>query len=169
MSRSSFSGGDTTSGQALAEAWRRFAELNQRYFRGRLRLERLSFNPRFRSTLGTFSTDGRGRAIQLSPFYLRLFGWAELEKVLLHEMIHLQLGRAGHGAEFRKLESSIERDYGPLRPRPIPAQAHNYIYICDRCHLEFGRWRPLKGPCYHRGCGGRLWRKRGRSLTKSDR
>lgn len=148
--------------EAVAEAWRRFAELNDRYFHGELQLEELRFNPRFRSTLGAFSQDGEGRMIQLSSFYLKLFGWEELEKVLLHEMIHLRLGRRGHGPEFRGLQQEIEEEYGELRPRPVPARAHRYIYVCDRCGLEFGRWRRLVGPHVHRGCGGQLMLKRTR-------
>ena len=147
--------------RAITEAWRRFAKLNHRYFDGRLKLEEIHFNPRFRSTLGAFSQDGHGRVIQLSSFYLRLFGWEELEKVLLHEMIHLRLGRGGHGPEFRRLQKAIEEEYGELRPRPVPARAHRYLYVCDRCRLEFGRWRRFKGTYLHRGCGGRLRLKRG--------
>lgn len=154
-------GREPASEEAIEEAWARFAELNRRYFGGELRLEELRFNHRFRNTLGAFSRDGGGRVIQLSPFYLKLFGWEELEKVLLHEMIHLRLGRRGHGPQFRRLQNSIEEEYGELRPRPIPARAHRYVYLCDRCGLEFGRWRRLKGGHLHRGCGGQLRLKSG--------
>ncbi len=153
---------DTGDKEAVRQAWKRFGELNRCYFAGELRLEELWFNPRFRSTLGAYSRDGGQGAIQLSPFYLRLFGWEELEKVLLHEMIHLRLGRPGHGPQFRRLEAAIEGEYGPLTPRPIPARAHRHIYVCDRCRLEFGRWRKLKGGYRHRGCGGRLRLRRDR-------
>ncbi|MFQ6117772.1 MAG: SprT-like domain-containing protein [Candidatus Bipolaricaulia bacterium] len=154
--------GEPVSKETVTEAWRRFAELNDRYFHGELRLEELRFNPCFRNTLGAFSRDGKGRVIQLSSFYLELFGWEELEKVLLHEMVHLRLDRRGHGPGFRRLQRTIEEEYGPLRPRPVPARAHRYLYICDRCGLEFGRWRRLTGAHVHRGCGGRLMLKRGR-------
>ena len=155
-------GREPLSGDRVREAWARFEELNRRYFNGELQMEELRFNPRFRNTLGAFSLDGgRRRVIQLSSFYLELFGWEELEKVLLHEMIHLRLGCRGHGPRFRLLQAVVEKEYGPLRPRPIPAQAHRYLYICDRCGLEFGRWRKLKGGYLHRGCGGRLRLKRG--------
>lgn len=142
--------------KTVKEAWRRFEQLNRCYFNGELSLGELHFNSRFRRTLGTYSPDGGQGTIQLSRFYLRLFGWEELEKVLLHEMIHLRLGRPGHGSRFRGLEALIAERYGPLTPKPVPARAHRYIYVCERCRLEFGRWRKLTGGHFHRGCGGQL-------------
>jgi predicted SprT family Zn-dependent metalloprotease len=149
-------GGESLDRQTVEGAWRRFEQLNRSYFNGELSLGELRFNSRFRRTLGTYSRDGGQGRIQLSRFYLRLFGWEELEKVLLHEMIHLRLDRPGHGSQFRGLEALIAERYGPLSPKPVPARAHRYIYVCERCGLEFGRWRRLMGDHFHRGCGGRL-------------
>jgi len=159
-----------TDQERAQQAWVRFGRLNEQYFDGKLHLDGLRFNRRFRSTLGRFSSNSnpRQRLIELSSFYLDTFGWEEMEKVLLHEMIHLKLNSGVHDRGFREVEADIAARYGPLAPKPIPVKHYRYVYACNRCGLRIGKWRRARGTYFHKNCGGRFRLKRRTSSMRSS-
>ncbi len=89
------------------------AELNRRYFGGRLRRVEIRISSRMRRRLGEFrpADTGEGAEIALSRRHLNADGWARVTETLLHEMVHqwqAESGhRLGHGPDFRRKCAAI--------------------------------------------------------------
>jgi hypothetical protein len=91
---------------ALAASHHRF---NRIHFGGRLPEIGFRLSGRMRSRLGELVLDERhrrAREIAISRRHLRRDGWEEVEKTLLHEMVHQWQAETGlpvdHGAAFRR-------------------------------------------------------------------
>lgn len=94
-------------GEAIERLGLLFAEYNQRHFMGSLPAVPIRLSGRMRSKLGHVSMgrDGRPTEIAISRRHLLAHGWDEVAHTLLHEMVHLWQGAAGHpvdhGPKFR--------------------------------------------------------------------
>lgn len=84
------------------------AELNDRYFEGRLARIPIRLSARMRRRLGELRVDRRSGApleIALSRRHLKRDGWPALRDTLLHEMVHQWQGQSAlpvdHGRAFR--------------------------------------------------------------------
>jgi hypothetical protein len=93
---------------AVRELERRHRLLNDQRFGGTLRKIRFRISPRMRTRLGEVTLDPatqRPVEIAISRRHLK-DGWDEVERTLLHEMVHQWQGEQGltvdHGAMFRR-------------------------------------------------------------------
>jgi len=90
---------------ALQQCHRRF---NQAHFAGRLPEIRFRLSGRMRSRLGelVLGRHGEAREIAISRRHVRRDGWPEVERTLLHEMVHQWQAEEGlpvdHGVSFRR-------------------------------------------------------------------
>lgn len=111
----------------LQEAHRR---LNAEHFEGRLAELPFRLSGRMRTRLGELALDARGERpmeIALSRSHLR-HGWAEVERTLLHEMVHQWQAESGlpvdHGAAFRRKARAV--GIAPRARRDLaPPARHN--------------------------------------------
>lgn len=81
-------------------------ELNARWFAGRLRAIDIRLSSRMRRKLGHYEPASAGTpAIVISRRHLRRDGWRQVERTLLHEMVHQWQDETGlvidHGPAFR--------------------------------------------------------------------
>ena len=82
-------------------------ELNSRHFAGRLRKIEIRLSGRMRRKLGHYEVREatRAPAIVISRRHLQRDGWTEVERTLLHEMVHQWQEESGHpvdhGVEFK--------------------------------------------------------------------
>jgi hypothetical protein len=82
--------------------------LNREHFAGRLEEIPFRLSGRMRSRLGELAVDGRcgAREIALSRRHIRRDPWEEVERTLLHEMVHQWQAEEGlpvdHGVIFRR-------------------------------------------------------------------
>ena len=90
------------------------ADLNLRYFAGRLGEVPIRLSGRMRRRLGELVADletGRPVAIVLSRRHLRRDPWAEVQHTLLHEMVHQWQAEEGrpldHGRDFRRKANEV--------------------------------------------------------------
>jgi hypothetical protein len=95
-------------GRMLAVLREGHRRLNQAHFAGRLPEIGFRLSGRMRSRLGELVLDPRGQAreIAISRRHIRCDGWREVERTLLHEMVHQWQAAEGlpvdHGAAFRR-------------------------------------------------------------------
>ena len=82
-------------------------DLNSRHFAGRLRKIEIRLSGRMRRKLGHYEVREatRAPAIVISRRHLQRDGWTEVERTLLHEMVHQWQEESGHpvdhGVEFK--------------------------------------------------------------------
>jgi predicted SprT family Zn-dependent metalloprotease len=112
---------------------------------------RVSWNERMRTTVGR--AEPRESLIVLNPA-LQLFGNAEIERTLRHELAHILAQHRAHrrrilphGNEWRRacVDLGIPGEPAchklPLRGRQL---ARRYLYRCGHCQREFARVRRIR-------------------------
>jgi len=99
----------------------------------------------------------RSRVIKISPHYIRIHP-EELEDIIIHEMIHLEIG--GHGVDFYDKMNEINKMAGRKVVSRYTAERANtkYITYCTECNEVTGTYskktRHLKnGTYFHGTCG----------------
>jgi SprT protein len=127
----------------------------------------VSWNSRMRSTAGLAYPNTS--QIVLNP-KLAGFGWAEVERTLLHELAHLiahhRCGRrriAPHGPEWRKACADLGMDNeARCHDLPLPRRKmlRRFVYQCPSCATKVERVRLFRRPaaclkCCQTHCGGR--------------
>lgn len=127
----------------------------------------VKWNPRMRSTAGLAYPNNS--QIVLNP-KLTTFGWAEVERTLLHELAHLvahhRCGRrkiAPHGPEWRKACTDLGMDNeARCHDLPLPRRkmTRRFIYRCPACGIRVERVRLFRRPaacliCCQTHSGGR--------------
>lgn len=126
-----------------------FDVLNARHFGGRLQA-RLEWSTRLRTTAGKCLVSPRGNVIRLARAFALRYPHL-LERLILHEMIHLVA--PGHGeafkAEARRCGVEPGRDFLHC-PEFAPRRPYRYVYACPICGLEIARRRT--GRWYCRQC-----------------
>lgn len=125
------------------------------------------WNSRMRSTAG-LAHPSRS-LISLNP-KLTGFGWAEVERTLLHELAHLvaheRCGRrriSPHGPEWRRACADLGlKNEARCHDLPLPRRkmARRFIYQCPACSAKIERVRPFRRPaaclkCCQAHCDGR--------------
>ena len=127
----------------------------------------VTWNSRMRSTAGLAYPNTS--QIVLNP-KLRGFGWAEVERTLLHELAHLvahhRCGRrriSPHGPEWRRACTDLGMDNeARCHDLPLPRRkmARRFVYQCPSCATKVERVRLFRRPaaclkCCQTHCGGR--------------
>jgi SprT protein len=127
----------------------------------------VTWNSRMRSTAGLAYPNTS--QIVLNP-KLRAFGWAEVERTLLHELAHLvahhRCGRrriSPHGPEWRRACTDLGMDNeARCHDLPLPRRkmARRFVYQCPSCATKVERVRLFRRPaaclkCCQTHCGGR--------------
>jgi predicted SprT family Zn-dependent metalloprotease len=127
----------------------------------------VKWNSRMRSTAGLAYPNSS--QIVLNP-KLAGFGWAEVERTLLHELAHLvahqRCGRrriSPHGPEWRKACADLGMDNeARCHDLPLPRRkmARRFVYQCPACATKVERVRLFRRPaaclkCCQTHCGGR--------------
>jgi predicted SprT family Zn-dependent metalloprotease len=129
-----------------------FDRLNALHFGGSLRAT-LEWSTRMTRAAGRCFHREEGPVIRIALRYVEKFP-AQLERLMLHEMIHIVA--RGHGrafkAEARRCGVEPDRDFIHCREFTPPAPPR-YVYVCPACgrkhHLRRrGRW--ACGVCYRR-------------------
>lgn len=99
----------------------------------------------------------RSKEIKISPHYIRIHP-EELEDIVIHEMIHLEIG--GHGTDFYNKMNEINKMAGRKVVSRYTAERANtkYITYCTECDEVTGTYskktRHLKnGTYFHGPCG----------------
>lgn len=113
----------------------------------------VSWNSRMRSTAGLAYPNSS--QIVLNP-KLAGFGWAEVERTLLHELAHLvahhRCGRrriSPHGPEWRKACTDLGlKNEARCHDLPLPRHkmTRRYIYQCPACAVKVERVRLFRRP-----------------------
>lgn len=98
----------------IAELRARHERLNREHFAGELSSVNFRISNRMRIRLGELSVDTVGGAaveIAISRFHVERDGWQEVERTLLHEMVHQWQAERGlevdHGPEFRRKAAAV--------------------------------------------------------------
>jgi predicted SprT family Zn-dependent metalloprotease len=141
--------GDPVQLPTVAQLHAVFDRLNERHFRGRLRA-RLEWSTRMKTTAGKCIVSPRGNTIRLATAFAVRYPEL-LERLILHEMIHLVA--PGHGAAFRAEARRCGVEPGPdfvHCPEFGPRRPYRYLYACPVCGLEVPRRRT--GRWYCRRC-----------------
>ncbi|MDP2871788.1 MAG: SprT family zinc-dependent metalloprotease [Bacillota bacterium] len=136
----------------VAELHAVFDRLNRLHFGGRLKA-RLEWSTRLRTTAGKCVVSPRGNVIRLATAFASRYPEL-LERLILHEMIHLVA--SGHGAAFRAEARRCGVEPGPdfmHCPEFAPRRPYRYRYTCPICGLEVLRRRT--GRWYCRSCAAR--------------
>lgn len=112
-----------------------FTEWNLKSFNGELRVPKLQFNSRLKTTAGRFIPDPRSPIIEVASYLLEQPKALELiANTVGHEMIHYWLWAKrkpyGHTFEFyQKME-----ELGVTRYNPVPLhRPFKHTYGCDHC------------------------------------
>ncbi len=98
----------------VAELATRHEDLNRQHFAGKLSPITFRISDRMRIRLGELSMDtlgGKAVEIAISRFHVERDGWDEVERTLLHEMVHQWQAERGldidHGPEFRQRAAEV--------------------------------------------------------------
>jgi len=131
-----------------------FADLNKRFFDGRL-TARLEWSNRLTSSAGSCRPDAQ--LIRVSRLYWRRHP-DSLPITIAHEMIHLVT--PNHGPEFRRMGKPIAADldvtWNEFRyaTRWADLSRYRYVYACPRCGLEFPSKKRRRASCGKCNPGG---------------
>lgn len=111
-----------------------FEEFNRQHFGGRLCAIPIRLSGRMRTRLGELVVDEgsrRAREIVLSRRHVRRDPWVEVQRTLLHEMIHQWQAQSGlpvdHRAAFRR--KAVELGVEPTARRVLRAQRSAARYV----------------------------------------
>lgn len=107
------------------------ALLNARHFGGRLRVPRFRVSHRMRRRLGEVSALDGVCVIAVSGRHLARDGWTEVERTLLHEMVHQW-----------QVETGLRPDHGPTfrrKAREVGIEA-----AARRAVARSARWAPMR-------------------------
>ncbi|MEN8149850.1 MAG: SprT-like domain-containing protein [Planctomycetota bacterium] len=124
-----------------------FADLNERFFEGRLSA-RLEWSNRLTSSAGSCRPDDR--LIRVSRLYWRRQP-DSLPTTIAHEMIHLVT--PNHGPEFRRIGRPIAAalgvDWNEFRyaTRWADLSRYRYVYACPNCGLELPSKKRRRASC----------------------
>lgn len=146
----------------ISKLYEVYTEYNKRFFNNELppaNLVTIEYSNRMSSTAGMCFP--HKRLIRISYPYAEKYGWEETKSVLLHEMIHLQIG--GHGEAFMRKMRDIQAKGGNVSRYSKGRAKVNWEYVCNDCGIRYERGRRLKyGGRYHTCgvCNGKLreWR-----------
>jgi len=99
------------------------AALNERHFAGALTTPAFRISHRMRRRLGDVTVVDGGCVIGISRRHVEADGWADVERTLLHEMVHQWQVECGlppdHGAAFRRKARAVGIEASAQRvPRP---------------------------------------------------
>jgi len=121
------------------------------------------FNSRLRSTGGRYFT--KSHDIEISPHQLALYGEAEVEKIIKHELCHyhLHLQRRGYKHGDPEFKALLQQVGGTRYCRALPdalkkrKEPYRYKLVCVNCSMAYLRKRKADPRKYACGkCRGRL-------------
>ncbi len=122
---------------------------------------RATFNSRLRATGGRYFT--RSHDIEISRMQLEVYGEAEVEKIIKHELCHYHLhilkrGYRHRDADFRQLLQQVGGSrYCKAVPGAGRQEPYRYKLACGDCGMEYLRKRRVDVRKYVCGrCRGRL-------------
>ncbi|ASS66748.1 MULTISPECIES: SprT family protein [unclassified Paenibacillus] len=124
---------------------------------------RATFNRRLTSTGGRYFL--KSHNIDISAKQLEIFGPAETEKIIRHELCHYHLHLLGMGYRHRDADFKewLARSGGSRHCRPLPGREQRkplpfrYKLVCTGCRMEYKRKRKVDPARYRCGkCRGKL-------------
>jgi SprT-like protein len=128
---------------------------------GRPFLHKATFNSRLTSTGGRYFT--KSHHIDISSKQYELFGEAEVEKIIKHELCHYHLhllkkGYQHRDRDFKQLLKQVggTRFCQTVKPQKR-TQPHRYRLLCTKCGMAYLRKRRMDPSRYACGrCKGKL-------------
>lgn len=120
------------------------------------------FNARLRTTGGRYLL--RSHNIEINPQSYEIFGFAELEGIIKHELCHYHLHIEGKGykhrdADFRELlqQTGAPRFCSTIQRAPAARSSKRYVYECISCNTNYIRKIRMNVERYRCGrCSGKL-------------
>lgn len=126
-----------TQSPAVSELYQMFDRYNLIYFDGQLPRVTIEYSNRMKAA-GSY--EPRRKRIKIGRKYHELFP-ADLSDTLKHEMIHII-----HFYHDAKFKAEAKRIGASMKARAHPSlrRVPKYIYICDKCELEYPRQKILR-------------------------